>query len=299
MCSYIETDKNNKTIFVYKNSYYNDLLEKNLALSRNIRRNTDFIIKVNDVKSNPFIILTSLFSNRTFRSSIILLQIILILLYIIMILILKELLEPPYFTIKDFYINYKCNYILNSIFLFLLIINIASNYFFYIFYRIDCFKTIIKISLIIITFELIIYHIITTDNWHLPINLNQYNLNMLSDYNRDKRSNFSLFIIFSIYFSLNGVIFYVYILILKISKTIYRNTFFAIHSISLIISLVLSECIYYQMENYFLFLGIMNILCLLTFSFLNEFKELLFLMNDLKIDIFRSSKNIQIWKKID
>ena len=104
---------------------------------------------------------------------------------------------------------------------------------------------------------------------------------------------------FITYFFLNGVIFYVYLLILKISKTFNRCTFFSIHSISLIIAMVVSESIHYQMEHFFLFLCFLNLLCLITFAFLSEFKELLYIMNDLKIDIFRSSKNIQGKEKND
>ena len=114
---------------------------------------------------------------------------------------------------------------------------------------------------------------------------------MLNNYFRDRRSLFLLALIFISYFALNGVIFYIYLLILKISKTIYRCTFFSVHSISLIISMLISESIYYNMEDYFLFLAVLIFVCLLTFIFLSDFKELLFLMNDLKIDINRPSKN--------
>ena len=47
------------------------------------------------------------------------------------------------------------------------------------------------------------------------------------------------------------------------------------------------------MEDYFLFLGSLILLCFLTFTFLSESKELINVMNDVKIDIFRQSKNKQ------
>ena len=140
---------------------------------------------------------------------------------------------------------------------------------------------------------LLVYHIITSMGEDTPIDLNQYNFSMLSIYQKDKISKNFILLLFTIYFVLNGVNFYVYLLILKISKTIYRCTYFSIHSISLIIALVISECIHYQMEHYFLFLCVLNLLCLITFAFLSEFKELLYVINDLKIDIYRPSKNIQ------
>ena len=301
MSSYIKNDADNyeNSAVIIRNTYYNDISEKNLALSRNIKRNIDFVIKLNDVKSNPLIIVTSLFSNRTFKDSKLLILIILILLYIVMDLFQKQLLEPPFFTIKDLYIHPGSNYILNSVFFIYILINIASNYFFYGFYRISCFKTIIFISLLFISIFLVAYHFVTVDLEENPIDLNEYNFSMLNIYQRDKKSILCGIFMFSIYFALNGVIFYVYLLIVKISKTIYRCTFFSIHSISLIAAMVISECIHYQMENFFLFLSVLNLLCLLTFNFLSEFKELLYIMNDLKIDIFRQTKNIQGKEKND
>ena len=173
------------------------------------------------------------------------------------------------------------------------ITNLASNFFFYLFYRINCFKTIIIVSLIYIEIALLIYHLLTSKEKDTPLDLNEFNFSMLEIYYREKISKYYIIILFTIYFFLNGVNFYVYLLILKISKTIYRCTYFSIHSISLIIAFVMSEYIHYQMRHYFLFLGVLNILVLLTFAFLSEFKEFLYVINDLKIDIHRSSKNFE------
>ena len=111
-------------------------------------------------------------------------------------------------------------------------------------------------------------------------------------YSRNKRPYLLLIFLFAIYFALNGIIFYVHLLISKISKTIYRCTFFSLYSFSLIIAQIISETIYYHMENYFLFLATLNILCLFTFLFLSDFKELLFVVSDLKQDYIDSSKNM-------
>ena len=290
-------DNSEKTILYYTKSFFNDIVDKNTALTRNLKRDTDFIIKLNDVKSNPFLILISLNSNHSLRKSKILIFIILIILYIVMDLFRKELLEPPFLTIKDFYIDSYCNNIINSIFFSYLVINILSNYFFYFFFRIDCFKTIIIYALMFICINLIVYHYFIIKEGDPLMNLNQYNFYMMTYYYRDMRNTLLLIIIYSIYFALNGVVFYIYLLILKISKTIYRCTFFSIHSLSLIISMAISETIYFNMENYFLFLASLIFLCLLTFSFLNDFKDIYYFMNDLKIDIFRPSKNGQEKKK--
>ena len=281
----------NGTNFILQNSYFNTIKEKNLALKRNIKRDTDFIIRLKNIRSNPLIIITCLFSNRTFNNSKMLILIVLILLYVTMNLIQKEFLETPYFTQKDLYINYGNNILINSVFFFLAIINYLSNYFFYGLYRINCFKTVIIISLIYNIFALLLYHFITTNEKISPIYFNQYNPNMLYAFNQEHFSYSYIIILLSVYFLLNGVNFYVYLLILKISKTIYRCSYFSIHSIALIIAFIITECFHIIMNHYFLFLSVLNILCLISFTFLSDFKELLFVVNDLKIDIHRPSKN--------
>ena len=292
----VNSDMNkNKSYYVMNQTYYKNYIEARAALNRSIKRNVDFIVKLENVKSYPLLILTSLWANHALKNSKTLLLIILILLYIIMDLFQKELLEPPFFSTKDLYFDLNHNYIINSTLFIYLVTNIFSNYFYYCFYRIECFKTVIYISQFIISLTLITYHFIITNVPETPMDINQYNLNMLTYFSRDIRPVPSLILLFVAYFGLNGVIFYVYLLILKISKTIHRCTFFSLHSVALIIASVISELIYYYMENYFLFLGILNLLCLLTFFFLSEFKELLNIMNDLKVNMFGIRKNN--WKE--
>ena len=288
-------DYKGKSFFGIKQSFYKNIVEAKSALNRNIKRNIDFIIKLEDVKSHPILIITALWANHSLKDSKTLLMIILILLYIIMDLFQKELLEPPYFSTKDLYFGKGFNYIINSIFFIYLIINIMSNYVFYLFYRIGYFKIIIYISEFITSLTLIIYHFIVIKVKETPMNFNEYNFNMLSYFSRDIRSNANLLLLFIIYFALNGVIFYVYLLILKISKTIYRCTFFALHSVALVIAVVVSEFIYYHCENYFLFLGVLNLFCTLLFFYLNESKELIYIMNDLKVNMFGIKKDN--WKE--
>ena len=294
----VGNDNNDKNL-VFQNSYYKLFKDKNIALKRNIKRDTDFIIKLEDVRSNPFIIITCLFSNRTFNNSKMQILVILILLYVTMNLLQKEFLETPYFTLKDLYFGFKDNFLINSTFFFLLIANALSNFFFYGLYRINCFKTVIMISLVYNTLALLLYYFMENLGHEDPINFNRYSPKMISKFNRDNISFYLAIILFTIYFLLNGVNFYVYLLILKVSKTIYRCTYFSIHSISLIAAFVITEFIHILMDNYFLFLSSLNALCLIVFIFLSEFKELLYVVNDLKIDIHRPSKNIYSRQKND
>ena len=291
--------KYDNSSFKMEGTYYKHYIEAAATLKRNIKRNVDFVIKLDDIKSYPLLIVTTLWANHALKNSKTLLFIILILLYINMDLFQKELLEPPFFSMKDFYFGKGFNYIINSIFFFYLLVNVLSNYFYYCFYRIECFKTIIYISQVFISLNFLIYHILITNPNKTPMDINEYNFGMLYYFFNSLRTNANLFFLFAIYFALNGVLFYEYLLIVKISQTIHRCSFFSLHSLALIIALVVSEFIYYYMEYYFLFLSVVNLLCLITFAFLSDFNELIYIINDLKISKYgiRTCNNKVKFKK--
>ena len=277
--------------YIIEQTYFQNNKNAFSSLKRNIKRNMDFSIKLDDVKSYPLLIFSSLLANHNFQDSIYLILIILILLYIILDLLRKEFLEPPFFSTKDLYIGLQFNYIINSVLFYYLIINFASNYFYYFFSLINCFKKVIYVSQITITFGLIIYYLIINNVPKTPMDFSQYDFNMITIFSRDIRSKLVLILLFLVYFTLNGVIIYVYLLLIKISKTFHRSTAFSLHSIALIIANIISELIYYYSEQYFLFLGILNCLCIINFWFLDEFKESIYLVNDLKVNTFGIRNN--------
>ena len=116
---------------------------------------------------------------------------------------------------------------------------------------------------------------------------------MLSTYKRNKYPQKTIAILLLAYFFLNGVIMYINLLMIKISRTIYRGIYCAIQNLSVFVAFALSEAIHWQMDNYYLFLSLTNLLCLLTLSFLSEFKELPYLINDLKLHYTRDKNNEQ------
>ena len=291
MQSYKYNTLKNNTIFDMKQSYYKNFVVIYSALKRNIKRKNEFIIKLEDIKSYQLLVVISLWANYLFINSKYLLLIILILLSVIMDLFLKEIIEPPFLSMNDFYFGIEFNYIINSIFFIYLIVNISSNFFHYLFYRIEYFKKVIYISQLVISATLILYYILITHEDETPMDLNEYNPNMTTFFLRDIRKKTLLLLLFIIYFSLNGVIFYVNLIILKISKTIHRCTLLSLHSIALIIAMIITELIYFYMEFYFLFLAILNLFCLLIFIFLDEFSEIIHTVNDLKVIMFDISSN--------
>ena len=280
-----ELKENNTTI--NKNSYFNELKEKFNIIKRNIKRRTEFVIKLDEVKKNPILLMACLKSNRTFQNSKYLLIIIVILLYIQLFLVEKEMAEAPFFTMKDLIIHPSKNIIINSCFFYMIIILFISNFGYYALYRISCFKSVIVFSLIIVSLCFISYYIRLSNIDETPIDLNQYNFNMLEIYKRDKFTKAASFILLIAYFFLNGVIMYINLLMIKISRTIYRGIYCAIQNWSVFVAFALSEAIHWQMENYYLFLSATNLLCLLTLAFLSEFKELPYLINDLKLHYTR------------
>ena len=66
---FIKNDKSGNPILILKNTYFNDLVEKKNTLVRKLKRNDNYIIKYKDVKSNPLIIIISLFSNHAYKRS--------------------------------------------------------------------------------------------------------------------------------------------------------------------------------------------------------------------------------------
>ena len=117
--SRINNNIKNKTYYVMNQTYFKNFKEARAALNRSIKRNVDFIIKLENVKSYPILVLTSLWANHALKNSKTLLVIILIMLYITLDLFQKELIEPPFFDTHDLYFGSEYNYIINIIFLFI------------------------------------------------------------------------------------------------------------------------------------------------------------------------------------
>ena len=265
-----------------KDTYYNEFNEQIKSLIRKIKRNTFFIIKKEDVVRNPMIIISTHQSNRMLEKSKYLLLSVFILTYLIIYSIDREMIKKPFSSESGTFFRF-------AIFA---IINLISNYFYYFLYRITCFKTVIIISSIIISILSVTYHFVTSSDEDTPLDLLQYNFGMLDNYRRDNLGSGLTTFMYFIHFLLNGIEFYYYLLIIKISKTIYRGLIFAEHSVMLLISSALAEGFHSQIQRPFFFLGVINLLCLLTFTFVNESKKIPYLVNDLKIYSQEKKENI-------
>ena len=177
------------------------------------------------------------------------------------------------------------NYIFNSNYLLLGIVTFISNYFYYLCYRISCFKVIFYFSLITVTILLITYHFLSYNQADFPLDINQSNFNMLErHYKNNRNSNLNILLYF-IHFFLNGVNFYINILVIKITKTMYRCTLLGINTILALLSLTFGEALNLQIENYFLLIGSLNLIGIVSEFYFGEIKSIPNIVNDLKQSI--------------
>ena len=271
-------------------SKYDIIKKRFLSLSRDIKRNCQFIIKTSEAKFNPFIIYLCLKSNRAFMDSRYLLLIIMFIIYSQEYFIEREILEIPFFGLSDLYFDKNNNIIINSNFFALGIVIFISNYIYYFFYRISYFNSVLIFSLMITTILFFIYHYINYALEDFPADLSQFNF-VMSDIPHIKDNNYKTHILlFFIEFFFNGISFYINILIIKLSKTLYRCTFFAINTILFLASMGLGDIIIFQIKRYFFLVGSLNFVSILTVIFLGEFKNIANLINDLKRSVYKEKK---------
>ena len=271
------------------NSVFDLVKQRIIYLNRDIRRNSSFIIKKDEVKFNPLIIYTSISANRVFVRLKALMAIILIIIYAQVFFVEKELVEIPFFDINDLYIDSHNNFIINSNYFILAIITLVSNYFYYMCYRISCFKLIFYFSLITVTFLFVLYHFLTYQNKEFPLDINQINFNMLErHFKRNRVYGINILLLF-IHFFLNGINFYINLLVIKLTKTVYRCSLFGINTCLALLSFAFGESLSYQIEHYFLLIGALNLIGIVSEFYFGELKGVPNLINDLKQNINREN----------
>lgn len=173
-----ETIKNENENII-KKSEYQIAKKRVISINRDIKRNSALVIKKYEIKFNPLIIYSSITANADLIKSKYLIIIMLFIIYLQVYFMEKEILEIPFLGLSDFYINKGDNLIINSNLFILGIIIYLSNYFYYFFYRISCFKMILYISMIIISILFIVHYFITYNSDDFPVDLSEFNFPML------------------------------------------------------------------------------------------------------------------------
>ena len=203
------------------------------------------------------------------------------------------MIRKPFFREKDLYFSKGQNYIGNSNFLGDLIIIYFSNFLYYYLFKISCFKIVIIISSLMLSLLSFLYYIHSLDSKKkTPIYYNQYNFGMFDLYYRDYFKMNQLYL-HAMYFAINGIFFYIHLLLIKMSKTFYRCSLFSLHSLILMISLIIAEIFNYEIKKPFILLGFINFICLILIFFLNEItdSDSQNLVNDLKRNIEKKVKH--------
>jgi len=237
------------------NSIFEYVKQRITYLKRDIRRNSSFIIKKEEVKFNPLIILTSLSANRIFNRLRFLLLIILFIINIQIFFVERELVEAPFLKVKDLYLDLHHNYIINSNYFILMIFALISNFVYYMFYRISCFKLVFYPSVVLLTIALIVYHILSKQGSEIPINLNLNSFEMIDEHKKQNLSNKIIVWLIISYFFLIGINFYMNIIITKITKTLYRCSLFGIVSLLEVLAFAFGETLKYQIDHCFLLIA--------------------------------------------
>ena len=266
----------------YEDTKFNIINTRLKNINRDIKRNCEVIIKKIEIQSNLFIIYSCLSANTLFKKSRFLIFILRFIIYFQQYFVEKELLEIPFYGLSDLYLNKDDNIIINSNFFILGIVLYLSNYFYYFFFRISCFNIIFFSSLIIVTILFISYHCITVSSEEFPVDLSEINFAMLGIQHIKTKNMKSHIILFFIEFLLNGIDIYINLIFLKLSKTLYRCTFLGFNTIILLFSIGFGDTLIFQIRNFFLLLGSLNFFGIVAAVFLGEFKNILYIINDLK-----------------
>jgi len=270
-----------------KINFYSDLKHKTQILKTNISRNIDIIIRKKEIMKYPYLIFICLISNPKLQNSKITLMQTLILVFLVDNLLRSECLTLSFLGKKELFFgkNYN-NYIINSNFFIYSLTLLASNNLYYCLFRIISFKGVILVSLILISFFSILYHILTYISEPSSIDLNRYNYGMLLQYQEESSNNKNVTLIFLSHFFMNGITFLMSLVILKYTNTLYRGTIMGIMDGVKVLTFLLSSLIKEEMEYSMLFTGVMNLIGIFTIFFLDDLKEQPNIINDLKKNSF-------------
>ena len=251
-------------------------------LNKSIRRNSEVIIKKKEIYKFPYLIITCLYSNRIIQNFGFILFQSLILVYLMHNLLERELYSLSFFNTESLYIGKgHSNIIINNNYFILMIIIFISNIIYNCLFIFTSFKIISFVSLFIITILSVIYYSLTMGTQKTPLNLSEYNFSMYINYQEEIIKINQNYLIFFMYFFMNGIELLISLIILKYSRTLYRCTFLGIHSLIKIITFATGKAIRAEMEHIMLFAGVMNLLGIFTNIFMNDIKEQS-IINDIK-----------------
>ena len=123
-------------------------------------------------------------------------------------------------------------------------------------------------------------------------------IQMIFHYKKNRVANINVLILF-IHFFLNGINFYINLLVIKLTKTLYRCSLFGINTCLALLAFAFGETLNFQIQHYFLLIGALNLIGIIAEFYFGEMKGIPNLINDLKQNINRETdKNKEKIKKL-
>ena len=287
---YARKVRRNELVVKKRESLFMVVKKRINELNKLIRRNSEFVIKREEVINYPFIIFTCLLSNRIIQNTKLILIQTTLLVFIISNLLTRDCLSLSFFTEEDLRVKKGGNIIVNSPYFILLLGSLFSIYFYCILYRVANFKKVIIGSLVVISICSIIDHLLTAEISNEPIDLNRYNSGMTEMYQDETFGTKIIGLLIFMKMVMNGVLLFLALLLCKYSRTLYRGTLLGIGGIFQSFSFLISETIKWQMRHTMLFSGVITVLAIITILFINEAVDESYIVNDVKKKVNKESK---------
>ena len=254
-------------------------------INNHTKRNSVLVIKRQELINYPYIVLSCMFSNRIIKNTKLMLFQTSFFVFILDHLITREFTSYYFVPIIK-----KGNYIVNTSFFILGILQILSVYVYVIIYRISNFKSIIIYSVLIIAILSFISHFFVTEISNVSVDLNEYSNEMDIIYQEEHQHAVFHYFAFIMKVLGTGSLLFLKILICKYSRTLYRCSLFGSIDIINLISFALSEAIKWQLRRVQLFIIVMIFMGILSVLFINEARNESYVVNDIKRSVYKEKR---------
>lgn len=254
-------------------------------INNHAKRNSSLVIKRQELINYPYIVLSCMFSNRIIKNTKLMLFQTSLFIFILEHLITREFTSFSFVPIVK-----KGNYIVNTSFFILGILQILTVYVYVIVYRISNFKSVIICSVIIIAILSFISHFFVIEISNLPVDLNEYSNEMDVMYQDEHQHAIVHCFVYIMKILGTGTLLFLKILICKYSRTLYRCSLFGSIDIINLISFALSEAIKWQLRRVQLFIIVMIFMEVLSVLFINEARNESYVVNDIKRSAYKEKR---------
>lgn len=247
-----------------RNSTYEYVQLQLNQIKQSVRKGDNLILTREEVRNNPFIIITFLFYEKIIQNNNPLIWAFLLIVFFVFNILNTNYYARYFFTREGLFQVY----IVNSSFFYLVLVQLFSNFFFYIFLQFFGFKRVMTICFIgIMTCAFIVDFPLTVTPSYFG-DLNRYNPGLIFSYLYDKYQKSLRISTYILSFFQWGVYYTTHIYMLKYSRTLYRCTLLGVIDIINKISFVGAQSIAIYFGRNLLIAAIASFIGLFTIIFL-------------------------------